>query len=139
MPDLPVWERLRLARRVLLLGAGGGYDFLGGVPLSVALSEQGIAYKDALTFIEEGQQEQRGTHVHRVVAAAMDGQFGSAAPHVWISPLSAIQWYFDARVMAASHLFLQHLEGTETIWDVTNLIRSCRKNLDVRSPTMIPL
>jgi hypothetical protein len=29
--------------------------------------------------------------------------------------------------LAASHLFLKHLEGTETIFDVTTLIRGCRK------------
>lgn len=37
MIDLPAFERLREARCVLLLGAGGGYDILGAVPLFAAL------------------------------------------------------------------------------------------------------
>lgn len=41
MIDLPIHDALRGSSRVLLLGAGGGYDILGSVPLLVALRSQG--------------------------------------------------------------------------------------------------
>ena len=69
----------------------------------------------------------------------MDGEFGSQGADVWIPPLAALQWFFDAKALAASHLFLNHLEGTETIWDVTAIVRGCRKALAVRPRTDIPL
>lgn len=69
----------------------------------------------------------------------MDGQFGGPAADVWISPLAALCWFFDGRGVAGSHLFLTHLEGTETIFDVTTVIRGCRKSLDVRPPSTIPI
>ena len=67
------------------------------------------------------------------------GQDGGTAADVWISPLAAIRWFFDVRGLASSHLFLEHLERTETIWDVTTVIRGCRKALDVRPRTAIPI
>lgn len=42
MNDLPAYQRLFAAHRVLLLGAGGGYDVLGAVPLFVELRSRGI-------------------------------------------------------------------------------------------------
>jgi hypothetical protein len=42
------------------------------------------------------------------VRVAMDGQCGSPAADVWISPLAALCWFFDVRGLAASHLFLKH-------------------------------
>jgi hypothetical protein len=114
----------------------GGY--LGAVSLSPS-TDAGIAYRSALDFIASGQQDQRGSHIHHVIRGAMDGQFGGVTPDVWISPLAAIRWFFDARVLASSHLFLTHLEQTETIWDVTAVIRGCRKALDVRARTPIPI
>jgi hypothetical protein len=41
MLDLPVVDALRESASILLLGAGGGYDVLGSVPLFVVLRSQG--------------------------------------------------------------------------------------------------
>jgi hypothetical protein len=112
--------------------------FLGANTLDPSTSP-GKSYREALDFVAAGQGDQRGSHVHKVVRAAMDGQFGSPAADVWISPLAAMCWFFDVRGLAASHLFLKHLEGTETIFDVTTLIRGCRKSIDVRPPSGIPI
>lgn len=130
IPHAQVLERFAELQR---LGA-----YLGAISLH-ASSPWGVAYREALAFVQAGQREQRGTHVHEVVSAAMDGRFGPDGPDVWISPLAAFCWFFDARGMAASHLFLQNLEGTESMWDVANVIRACRKALDVRDRTAIPI
>jgi hypothetical protein len=36
------------------------------------------------------QQQQRRSHVHKVVLEAMRGDFGETAPHVWLSPLLSL-------------------------------------------------
>ena len=69
----------------------------------------------------------------------MEGQFGSPVADVWISPLAALCWFFDVPGLASSHLFLGHLETTESIFDVTTIIRGCRKSLDIRAPSNIPI
>lgn len=51
MIELPAFERLREARSVLLLGAGGGYDILGAVPLFAALRALGkIVHLGGISF-----------------------------------------------------------------------------------------
>ncbi len=112
--------------------------FLGAITLHPDTAA-GAAYREALAFIRAGQGEQRGSHIHHVVTASMDGQHGSTGPDVWISTLASFCWFFDVRRMAASHVFLQHLASTESIWDVTNVIRGCRKALEVRPRTTIPI
>ena len=37
----PLFARLRAARTVLIAGAGGGFDVFAGIPLGVALRQQG--------------------------------------------------------------------------------------------------
>jgi hypothetical protein len=130
IPHAQVLERFAELQRV------GSY--LGAVSLDSS-TVAGAAYRHALGFVESGQQDQRGTHIHKVILAAMGGEFGSPASDVWISPLAAIRWFFDVRGLAASHLFLAHLEHTETIWDVTAVVRGCRKALEVRPRTGIPI
>jgi hypothetical protein len=130
IPHAQVLERIAELQR---LGA-----FLGATTLDGA-TPAGAAYREALAFVQGGQQDQRGTHIHTVVLASMAGQFGSSGPDVWISPLASICWFFDAHRIAGSHLFLKNLEQTETIWDVTNVIRSCRKALEVRPRSEIPI
>jgi hypothetical protein len=129
IPHAQVLERFSELQR---LGA-----FLGAVSLEAA-SPGGAAYLAALDLIARGQDSQRGTHIHRTVVAAMRGEFGGEGD-VWVSPLAALRWFFDTRGLASSHLFLRHLEETETMFEVTNIIRSCRKSLPVRPRTAIPL
>lgn len=41
MLELPAWTRLKAANRVLIAGAGGGFDVFSGLPLALALHEAG--------------------------------------------------------------------------------------------------
>jgi hypothetical protein len=41
LSEPPLFTRLRPARRILLAGAGGGFDIYAGLPLAIALSAQG--------------------------------------------------------------------------------------------------
>ena len=40
------FSRLRPSRRVLIAGAGGGFDIYAGLPLAVALSAQAVLRRD---------------------------------------------------------------------------------------------
>jgi hypothetical protein len=69
----------------------------------------------------------------------MRGQFGATGPDTWVSPLASLCWFFSVPEVAGSHLFLKHLEQTETIWEVTARVRGCRSALAVREHSVIPL
>ena len=112
--------------------------FLGAMTLDRS-TRAGQAYGAALDFVAAGQRDQRGSRIHGVIRAAMHGVFGSRAADDWVSPLATLCWFFDVRGLAASHLVLPTLEKTETIFDVTSIIRGCRKSIDVRPPANIPI
>jgi hypothetical protein len=61
------------------------------------------------------------------------------APHVWLSPLSSLYWFFSLPVVATTHLFLDRLRDTDSIWDVTAHIEAARKAIQIRPRTGIPI
>ena len=126
----------QVLERVADLQTRGG--FLGAVSLHPQ-TRPGAAYLEALAYVLEGQRGQRGSHVQGTVRAAMSGQFGTTESDTWVSPLTALCWFFTVAAVAGSHLFLSHLEPTETIWDVTTRVRGCRGTLAVRERSSIPL
>jgi hypothetical protein len=126
----------QVLERVADLQEKGGY--LGAVSLHPR-SGPGAAYLEALAFVGEGQRGQRGSHVQGTVRAAMLGQFGSTRSDTWVSALTALCWFFSVAEVARSHLFLSHLEPTETMWDVTARVRGCRSTMAVRERSSIPL
>lgn len=97
------------------------------------------AYEAALATVLAGQQGQKQSHVHRVISRALAGEFGAVAPHVWLSPLAAMYWWLDAREVARTHVFLDELRETETIWDVVARIEAVRSAMAVREWTPIPI
>ena len=53
--DLPLFAALADSQRILVAGAGGGFDILGGLPLALALRERGADVLLAnLTFVSSG-------------------------------------------------------------------------------------
>jgi hypothetical protein len=126
----------QVLERVADLQTRGG--FLGAVSLQ-SQTAPGAAYLEALSYVLEGQRSQRGSHVQGSVRAAMSGQFGGPNSDTWVSPLTALCWFFSVPEVAGSHLFLSHLEPTETIWDVTTRVRGCRSTLALRERSSIPL
>jgi hypothetical protein len=97
------------------------------------------AYVRAVNYVFAGQTHQKRSHVHSVVTRSLGGEFGPKAPHVWLSPLASMYWYFDARVVARTHVFLDDLRGTEGIWDVAQRITTVRARMDIRGHSAIPL
>lgn len=47
----PVWDVIAKAKRVLISGCGGGYDFFAGIPIYLALRKAGVeVFLANLTF-----------------------------------------------------------------------------------------
>ena len=125
-----VFERIaELARADAYLGAAAL------VPGTAACD----AYVAAVEAVFAGQKEQRKSHVHHVITRSLRGEFGATAPHVWLSPLASMFWFFDAATVASTHLFLDELRATESIWDVAARVEGARKSLAVRDHCTIPL
>lgn len=97
------------------------------------------AYVRAVEYVFAGQMHQKRSHVHSVITRALAGEFGAKAPHVWLSPLASLYWYFDARAVARTHVFLDDLRGTDAIWDVVTRIAAIRETMDIRGHAPIPL
>lgn len=97
------------------------------------------AYVRAVEYVFAGQMHQKRSHVHSVITRALAGEFGAPAPHVWLSPLSSMYWFFDARAVAATHLFLDELRATDSIWEVAARVEAARKAIAIRDRTTLPI
>ncbi|NJL28845.1 MAG: DUF1152 domain-containing protein [Thermoanaerobaculia bacterium] len=97
------------------------------------------AYENALAYVFSNQQQVKRSHVHTVVSKAVCGVFGYQGPDTWISPLSAIYWFFSLPGVARAHLFLDHLLETRSMFEVTSMIEGIRKTMRVREATVVPL
>lgn len=99
----------------------------------------GDRYLAALDTVEANQATMKRSHVHKLIRAAMHGSFGWHGDFTWISPLLNQVWLFDARAVAAQHLFLHQLQQTETIWQVAAVVEAVRKNLPIRDISDLPI
>ncbi len=122
--------------RIAALTARGA--FLGAVPL-IAGTPATDRYLAAVDYVTAHQQEVRRSHVHAVITAASRGEFGARGPHVWLSPLMNMFWFFDAAAVIADHLFLSSLDTTTSIWDVAARVEAARKGLDVQPRDDMPI
>ena len=130
IPHAQVFER------IAELSREGGY---AGAAALVAGQPATDAYVRAVAAVFAGQQQQKRSHVHHVITAALRGEFGATAPHVWLSPLASMYWVFDAAVVARTHRFLDGLRATDTIWEVAARVEAARKGLDIKPRSEIPI
>jgi hypothetical protein len=124
-----------LARIAELTRAGA---FLGCTALGPHTSAAHF-YRDAYDFVAAHQTAQRGSHIHSLIRQALDGEFGARGPHLWLSPLLTLFWFFRLPPVVDTHAFAAHLARTETIGEVTMLIDGLRKSVKVRERESIPI
>ncbi len=122
--------------RIAELTREGGY--LGAAAL-VPGTPATDAYVAAVKAVFAGQERQKRSHVHKVILDALAGEFGATAPHVWLSALANMYWFFDAHVAARTHRFLDELRATDSIWDVAARVEAARKSLAIRERAAIPI
>jgi hypothetical protein len=110
-----------------------------GAHALVANTPAADAYVRAVEYVFAGQMHQKRSHVCSVVTRALGGEFGAPAPHIWLSPLASMYWFFDAAELARTHHFLADLRETDTIWEVAARVEAARKDLVIREPSTIPI
>jgi hypothetical protein len=96
-------------------------------------------YVRSVEAVFAGQSEQKQSHVHKVILHSLRGDFGAIAPHVWLSPLMHLYWFFDALAVARQHRFLDELRATDSIWEVAARIEAVRKSLPIKDRVQIPI
>ncbi|MEW6210094.1 MAG: DUF1152 domain-containing protein [Acidobacteriota bacterium] len=122
--------------RMAKLARTGGY--LGAAAL-VKGAESCRMYREAVDFVFAGQKRQRRSHVHSTIIKAINGRFGQEGPFVWLSPLLNMYWFFSLDTVAREHLFLKSIVETETMDEVSSIIRENRYKLDIKEKEVIPI
>jgi len=122
--------------RIAELTRAGGYL---GAEAVTAGTPRGDLYRDAVAHVFANQDGLKQSHVHKVVVAAMTGAYGTVAPHVWLSALLNMHWWFDLATVATTHLFLSELAATDSIWEVAARVEGIRKDLAIQPRTAIPI
>lgn len=112
--------------------------FLGSSSILPA-TKAGALYMEAVEYVFANQLGLRNSHVHKVVLAAMRGEYGPDGPYIWLSPLLNVFWFFALDAVADTHLFLPKLAHTQGVWDMTAIIEAVRHELDVKKRSAIPI
>ncbi len=126
----------QVLERVAGLTAAGGFL---GVSALLGSMAAGRGYLDALERVFAGQSGVKRSHIHSEVRAAMGGAFGDAGPDRWRWPLLNMLWFFDLDPVVDTHLFIEHLAGTQTIGEVTLYVDGLRRSVGSRPRTVIPI
>jgi len=120
---------------------GGG--FLGAMALTREMPE-GQAYLDAVAHAE-AETPGHPSIVNGSIASALEGHFGdhqrterTRSSELFINPLMSFFWAFDLAAVARRSLYLHHLRGTASIWDVQRVIEGFRRGLATRPRRPIP-
>jgi len=126
---------------IAALERDGGY--LGAFSVTAAMPE-GRAYVSAVSHAQN-MTPGRPSIVNGSIAAAIEGQFGdvrftsrTADSELFINPLMAIYFGFELPVLARRSLYLEQLEGTETIFEVSARIEAFRNSITSRPRRDIP-
>jgi hypothetical protein len=119
----------------------GGY--LGAFSVTAAMPE-GRAYLSAVSRAQS-MTPGRPSIVNGSIAAAIEGQFGdvrfterTAGGELFINPLMAIYFGFELAAVARHSLYLEQLEGTESIFEVSARIEAFRNGVSPRPRRHIP-
>lgn len=115
----------------------GGY--LGAFAVTAAMPE-GRAYLAAVSRAQ-ALTPGRPSIVNGSIAAAIEGQFGNVAftqrtagSELFINPLMAIYFGFELGAVARRSLYLDQLEGTESIFEVSARIEAFRNGVTATRP-----
>jgi hypothetical protein len=149
MLKLPFFTELEGARRVLLAGAGGGYDLFCGLPLYHGLRDAGDhVFLANLSFTHLGAVRGRrpAPAVLEVTADSEGPGFINYFPEgyhatertagstLWINPLMTLYWCFRLDPVARRILYLEAMKQTQTYTDVQQVILEFR----ARCPSVRP-
>jgi len=119
------------------LSRGGGY--LGAFSLLPQMSEFAL-YKSAVEAVHAAMEEQPSI-VNASILSAVEGDFGDVhrthrtrGSKLFINPLMAIYFAFDLAAVARRVLYLQHLKGTQTMFEVSAIIEGFQRGCGSLKP-----
>jgi hypothetical protein len=124
MLKLPLFDRLRSAKNVLIAGAGGGFDLFSGLPLFFGLQRQGATVHLAslsFTYLGGTDAPHLGWGVHEVTAASSGGDyFPEKHLAAWLAQRGAPQpvWCIDRqglRPLRRAYQLLHERLGFDTV------------------------
>jgi hypothetical protein len=124
------------------LDADGSYLGAFSIPRS---TREGALYLDAVAHAQENTPS-RPSIVHGQIASAMLGVSGNVHftqrtqnSVLFVNPLMAIYFTVTVEGLAARHLYLPMLEGTQTFQQIATIIRDFREGMDGRrTPRQFP-
>jgi hypothetical protein len=106
----------------------------------------GSGFLDAVDFVFSRMQPVRRSIMVSSLVAAVRGEFGHQIVHPktadrppWISPLTALVWYFNADAVARAKPYYNEALLTETVGDMAALIEATRNRLGVQKHESIPI
>ena len=130
-------------RRMAELVAG---DAARGVGLIQRNAPSGRDFLDAADFVFARMEPVRRSIMVSSLVAAVRGEFGRRVVHPktverppWISPLTALVWYFDADAVAQAKPYYREALGTRTVAEMASVIESTRSRLGVQPHEAIPI
>jgi len=119
----------------------GGYR--GAHSIQLSMSEV-ARFRDLVEYTH-ARMPQRESIVSGSIVSALEGQFGdfhrsprTRSSQLFINPLMSMYWHFDLAAVAKQSLYLESLEGTESIFDVTLRVEAFQRAIAARPRTPIP-
>lgn len=121
-------------------------DAARGVGLIQRDVPAGRDFLDAVDFVFARMQPVRRSIMVSSLVAAVRGEFGRCVVHPktverppWISPLTALVWYFDADAVARAKPYYREALHTRSVGDMADLIQATRDRLGVQGRETIPI
>lgn len=118
--------------------------FLGACALTSAMDEY-RAYEEAVLFAH-AQPFQDPSVINASIISAVRGEYGNYhltekthGSRLWISPLMALYWFFDAATVVAQHRLLPEVVDTVSFPDAMRAMLLARRALSHRRASAIPL
>lgn len=121
-------------------------DAMLGVGMVLKNTSIGRDFMDAASFIHQRMETRQHSTIVSAILAAMRGDYGFTTVNaktqerkLWISPLTALYWYFRVEDVARLKLFYEQARGTQTVAEIGEAIEQVRRERGVRGREEIPV
>lgn len=117
-----------------------------GVSVLNRAEKPGNEFISAMNYIFHQTEPIKRSIIISTILASMEGVYGKVSVHPkteynppWISPLTALLWFFDAQNVAKMKLFYEESITSAEVSDVADAIDRARKSTSVKQYESIPI
>ncbi len=121
-------------------------DAMLGVGMVLKHTSVGIDFIHASSYIHQQMEAYQQSTIVSSIISAMNGSFGRTSVNVktqermpWISPLTALYWFFQAEPVARLKLFFNAVADSNTIEEIAQAIDKIRHEGNFSAFEQIPL